>query len=85
MFYVAMTRAADWLYVCHPRRQASGYGNAWLGDTYEQTTLTRFITKDAQRHFECQNSHSFRPPADTGHDTSTTAKPKRTRRKSKKT
>ncbi len=85
MFYVAMTRAADWLYVCHPRRQASGYGNGWLGDTYEQTTLTRFITKDAQRHFECQNSHSFRPPADTGHDTSTTAKPKRTRRKSKKT
>jgi DNA helicase II / ATP-dependent DNA helicase PcrA len=66
MFYVAMTRAADWLYVCHPRRQASGYGNGWLGDTYETTTLTRFIGTDAKRKFQCQTARNFRRPTEQG-------------------
>ncbi|MCH5373286.1 MAG: UvrD-helicase domain-containing protein, partial [Planctomycetes bacterium] len=84
MFYVAMTRAADWLYICHPRRQASGYGTGWLGDTYEQTTLTRFIPKDAKRHFQCQTARSFRPPADVGDATPAKSTPKRKRRAAKK-
>ena len=69
MFYVAMTRAADHLYLCYPRRQSSGYGNGWLGDTYEATTLTRFISNDAKRALQCQTARSFRPPEETGTST----------------
>ena len=62
MFYVAMTRAADWLYVCHPRREAAGYGNSWMGNAFEATTLTRFITAEAKRTFQCQTARNFRVP-----------------------
>jgi DNA helicase-2/ATP-dependent DNA helicase PcrA len=66
MFYVALTRAADWLYVCYPRRESSGYGNRWLGSgVYETTTLTRFLTKSAQRAFQAQSAGSFQPPPDS--------------------
>ena len=64
LFYVALTRAADWLYVCHPRRQASSYGNQWMGDVYERTELTRFLTKAVQSQFDCQRASTFQPPAD---------------------
>jgi len=59
MFYVAMTRAADWLYVCHPRRQRASYGS-YFDDAYEQTELSRFITKSAKPLFDQQNASSFR-------------------------
>jgi DNA helicase-2/ATP-dependent DNA helicase PcrA len=75
LFYVAMTRAADWLYVCHPRRQSSSYGGGWLGDVYEQTTLTRFITSSAKRQFECQTAGRYRPPVESQPD-----QPKKKRR-----
>ena len=26
LFYVALTRAADWLYVCYPQREAGSFG-----------------------------------------------------------
>jgi ATP-dependent exoDNAse (exonuclease V) beta subunit len=66
MFYVAMTRAADWLYICHPRREAAGYGNAWMGNAFETTTLTRFIGSDAKRKFQCQTARNFRRPTEQG-------------------
>jgi DNA helicase-2/ATP-dependent DNA helicase PcrA len=65
LFYVAMTRAADWLYICHPCRQSSSYGSGWLGDVYERTELTRFITPAAKRRFECQDADAFRLPAES--------------------
>ncbi|MCL4202286.1 MAG: UvrD-helicase domain-containing protein [Pirellulaceae bacterium] len=77
MFYVAMTRAADWLYVCHPRREASGYGNSWMGNVFETTTLTRFITADAKRKFQCQTARNFRRPADDSDEPPAGKKPKR--------
>jgi hypothetical protein len=60
-----MTRAADWLYICHPRRQSSSYGGGWLGDVYERTELTRFITSSAKRQFECQKAGTFRSPVES--------------------
>jgi superfamily I DNA/RNA helicase len=75
LFYVAMTRAADWLYICHPRRQSSSYGSGWLGDVYERTELTRFITSSAKREFECQTARTFRLPAESQSD-----QPKKKRR-----
>jgi ATP-dependent exoDNAse (exonuclease V) beta subunit len=77
MFYVAMTRAADWLYVCHPRREASGYGNSGMGNVFETTTLTRFIGADAKRKFQCQTARNFRLPADDGDRPPASKKPKR--------
>jgi DNA helicase-2/ATP-dependent DNA helicase PcrA len=67
LFYVAMTRAADWLYVCHPRRQSTSYGGGWLGDAYEQTRLTRFISGSAKRQFECQSASTFALPLESRH------------------
>lgn len=64
MLYVALTRAADWLYVCHPRRQPVGYGNSWMGDAYETTPLTRFIDQQTKRRFQSQTASTFRRPAE---------------------
>ena len=81
MFYVAMTRAADWLYVCQPRRESSSYGNSWLGNVYEQTTLTRFISKSAKREFQCQSASTFTPPAEA-ESAPPTPKPRRKTKRS---
>ena len=81
MFYVAMTRAADWLYVCQPRRESSSYGNSWLGNVYEQTTLTRFISKSAKREFQCQSASTFTPPAEA-ESAPSTPKPRRKTKRS---
>jgi DNA helicase-2/ATP-dependent DNA helicase PcrA len=67
MFYVALTRAADWLYVCHPRHEASGYGNtsygrSWGGGVYESCQLTRFITKSVKAAFQSQRAGAFQTP-----------------------
>ena len=67
MFYVALTRAADWLYVCYPRHEASGYGNtsygrSWGGGVYESCQLTRFITKSVKAAFQSQRAGAFQTP-----------------------
>jgi DNA helicase II / ATP-dependent DNA helicase PcrA len=67
MFYVALTRAADWLYVCYPRHEASGYGNtsygrSWGGGVYESCQLTRFITKSVKAVFQSQRAGAFQTP-----------------------
>ena len=68
MFYVALTRAADWLYVCYPRHESSSYGNtsygrSWGGGVYESCQLTRFITKSVKAAFQTQQAAGFRTPA----------------------
>jgi hypothetical protein len=65
------------LYICHPRREAAGYGNAWMGNAFETTTLTRFIGADAKRKFQCQTARTFRRPAEQGDEPPTAKKPKR--------
>jgi hypothetical protein len=51
MFYVALTRAKDWLYVTHPLR----YFFAARGpatDQYGYAQLTRFITPEVEPRME---------------------------------
>ncbi len=67
MFYVALTRAADWLYVCYPRHEASSYGNtsygrSWGGSVYDSCQLTRFITKSVKQTFQSQQAGSYMSP-----------------------
>lgn len=82
IFYVALTRAADWLYVCYPRHEAAAYGytsrSGWGGDMFESCRLTRFITKAVKASFQCQNAATFQPP------TTASAEGKTTRRRSRK-
>ena len=72
MFYVALTRAADWLYVCHPRREASSYGNTAYGRSWggvsESCQLTRFITRSIKSAFQSQQARTFQLPADAAVD-----------------
>jgi hypothetical protein len=65
------------LYICHPRREAAGYGNAWMGNAFETTTLTRFIGADAKRKFQCQTARTFRRPTEQGDEPRTAKKPQR--------
>jgi superfamily I DNA/RNA helicase len=64
LFYVALTRAADCLYVCHAQRESSSYGNKWLGDVYERRELTRFVTKPVKQAFQSQQATRFEEPGD---------------------
>jgi DNA helicase II / ATP-dependent DNA helicase PcrA len=53
LFYVALTRAKDWLYVCFPQR----YYHAFRGgfsDQYGYALLTRFLPKEIHQHFDCR-------------------------------
>ena len=53
LFYVALTRAKDWLYVTFPFTQAyPGRGNR-DGSSYAQ--LSRFITDDVKARFACSS------------------------------
>jgi DNA helicase-2/ATP-dependent DNA helicase PcrA len=61
LFYVALTRARDWLYVCFPQR----YYHAYRGprtDQYGFAQLTRFLPSPVQKHFEA----SIAAPVGTG-------------------
>ena len=51
LFYVALTRAKNGLYVCFPQRSYQAWrGN--YGDPYELARLTRFITPKIMKHFQ---------------------------------
>lgn len=59
MFYVALTRAADWLYVCHAENHWGRYrrrGADWDHDEDGSRPLTRFVTPSVQQAFECQRA-----------------------------
>jgi len=49
LFYVALTRARDWLYVCHPQR-CYFYGR-YRGDAHSYAQLTRFLPDEIQQLF----------------------------------
>ena len=51
LFYVALTRAKDWLYVMFPLTQAfPGRGG------YAYAQLSRFLTDDVKRLFTCRSA-----------------------------
>ena len=50
LFYVALTRAKTWLYVCCPLRYYHAPGS--FGDAHGYAQLTRFLPKSAVRHFD---------------------------------
>ena len=50
LFYVALTRAKDWLYVCFPMRYYS-YPRTF-SDAHGYALLTRFVSSDVQAFFE---------------------------------
>jgi DNA helicase-2/ATP-dependent DNA helicase PcrA len=55
LFYVALTRARDWLYVCCPLR----YYHLPRGpraDKHGYAQLTRFVTKKVAQHFDCRTA-----------------------------
>ena len=51
LFYVALTRAKDWLYVCQPHRYYHAYRGPF-SDQFGYAQLTRFIPKKLKRHFD---------------------------------
>jgi len=51
LFYVALSRAKDFLYVCHPQRYYRG-GRARSGDPHSFSQLTRFLTVEARAAFD---------------------------------
>jgi DNA helicase-2/ATP-dependent DNA helicase PcrA len=51
LFYVGLTRARSWLYVCHPQRYY--FHGRHRGDAHSFSQLTRFITDDTRKLFEC--------------------------------
>ena len=50
LFYVALTRAKNWLYVCHPHRYY--FHGRYRGDAHSFAPLTRFLTAEAREHFQ---------------------------------
>ena len=59
LFYVALTRAKDWLYVCFPMRYYKRAGGMGDGHTYAQ--LTRFL---APAMLDCCAQQPAKPPAE---------------------
>jgi len=52
LFYVALTRAKDWLYVCFPQK----YFHAYRGrssDQFGYAQLSRFLPAGVKRRFTC--------------------------------
>jgi DNA helicase-2/ATP-dependent DNA helicase PcrA len=54
LFYVALTRAKDWLYVCYPLRYYS-YPRSF-SDVHGYAQLTRFASDNVRRFFELQTA-----------------------------
>ncbi|MEO0086273.1 MAG: 3'-5' exonuclease, partial [candidate division WOR-3 bacterium] len=59
LFYVAVTRARNWLYVVFPLRYY--YRRASAGDGHSYAQLTRFLTPEAQQLMEEQTATARRP------------------------
>jgi DNA helicase-2/ATP-dependent DNA helicase PcrA len=62
LFYVALTRAADWLYVCHPLNQSPAYGKGWGEGFAERCELTRLVSPSVKRTFQQQEAGTFEAP-----------------------
>ncbi len=57
LFYVAMTRAKDWLYVYFPLRYYHRRAGT-MGDRHSYAQLTRFITPEVKSLFEERTTHA---------------------------
>ena len=62
LFYVALTRAKDWLYVCYPLRYYT-YPRSF-SDVHGYAQLTRFLPEGVRRLFD--EVQAFTPPEDGG-------------------
>jgi DNA helicase-2/ATP-dependent DNA helicase PcrA len=86
MFYVALTRAADLLYVCHAEfhYQRGGYAgwNRWDDDGFRE--LTRFLSLRAQKCFDRQTASQFVPPDSLVARQSQSPPPRKSTRKKRK-
>jgi DNA helicase-2/ATP-dependent DNA helicase PcrA len=60
LFYVALTRAKDWLYVCYPLRYYS-YPRTF-SDVHGYAQLTRFLPESVRRLFEETQASSLTSP-----------------------
>jgi DNA helicase-2/ATP-dependent DNA helicase PcrA len=60
MFYVALTRASDWLYVCHCENHPVSFRGSWhdWGDDGCRT-VTRFLSARVQAALQRQNPSTF--------------------------
>ena len=61
LFYVALTRAKDWLYVCYPLRYYS-YPRSF-SDVHGYAQLTRFASEGVRRFFELQSASEVVGPS----------------------
>lgn len=56
LFYVALTRAKDWLYVCHPQiLPQSFYSNPYMAQ-FTTGGASRFLTKRVKKAFQAKHS-----------------------------
>lgn len=68
LFYVALTRARDWLYVTFPLAQLFRKRGGFDGSSYAQ--LSRFITDDVTPYFQCCSSPTQMSSSGYCHETS---------------
>lgn len=71
LLYVALTRARNQLYVCHPLRYY--FHNRFRSDAHSYSQLSRFLTGGAQPHFETRQAEwgDEEPPDPLTADTTT--------------
>jgi len=67
LFYVALTRARNWLYVCFPQRYFHAYRGRF-SDRHGYAQLTRFIPKPVKRHFDCRLAFEWDDAGDDAAD-----------------
>jgi DNA helicase II / ATP-dependent DNA helicase PcrA len=53
LFYVALTRAKDWLYVCYPQRYYHAYRGGF-SDQHGYAQVTRFLPTQIKACFDCR-------------------------------
>jgi DNA helicase-2/ATP-dependent DNA helicase PcrA len=63
LFYVALTRAKDWLYVCYPLRYYT-YPRSF-SDVHGYALLTRFLTEGVRQSFELRPASELVAPEST--------------------
>jgi DNA helicase-2/ATP-dependent DNA helicase PcrA len=84
LFYVALTRAADWLYVCHCKHHQPSFRRGWndWGDDGRRV-ISRFVTPKVKASLQCQKPSTFRVDP-SGPSPKPKGRPKKKRAKSAK-
>ncbi len=81
LFYVALTRAKQWLNVYFPQR-CFRLSRGKRSDDYGYAQLTRFVTKRVKKHFDCRTVYSVDDALETEEGNSDAAKRIRSRNRS---